>query len=692
MKKLLTFPFLVGLILSVGSSCNDSDDEIIEKGPSLTLAQTEVQVSADGGTCSIGYRLENPVEGAAVTVNPENQEWATDFVVDESSSTIYFEVAANEALEERSIKVSVSYPQIADAVSFTVVQAGAAPAPFEITIREVTTSSLTVDVTPLDKEMVYIVFLNTREYIEQFQLTTDEALHEDDLKYIESTGYPISNFCSKGDLKDKTMSARPDTEYVVYAYGINPETGDMLTRIVYADATTPDIDKVDAKFKIEAEIYSTIADVTVTPENYDGYYFFEAYQTSTINPELSLFEICSNSFSNVVMSYEMFGYDKAAILAACCKGPGFRRIELQAETKYTIVAYAVSEDLLVCSEPSVLEIETSGVTTSKNILDITVSNITARTADVTITTTNEDPYVYVLLDSEDLAEAGETDEDVLDYITTRYYLGYYSIGDESYSLSKLTPDSEYAVCAFGYLSGDVTTKLFRADFATKPETVGSVSIEIPCDEYYDISAIYAIDPSAISGWDSFYDVYLPLQPVLSPEGAKADLYYAVYDYESYFDTTADAELKSEVYYNACYEEPRDPEGSLYTLYYDDTVIVIGFAVDEQGNWGPLYKSKPFTITTSGVSDAQQFIDKYVNLYNPQAVKAAATRAPLLTKSRHSGVSDQGMTPGVTRRPTPLAREQATYRGGELKAFRSIGGQISDRMIDSHDTSRRTLRD
>ena len=689
MKKLLSFPMLLGLILSVGS-CSSSDDDVLDQGPVLTLAQSEVQVSAEGGSCTVAYKLENPVEGASLTVSPETQEWVSDFTVDEAASTIAFEVAANTANEERSVKVSVSYPRLSEELSFTIVQAGVEPAPFEITIKDVTTSSLTVDVTPRDKEMTYVVFWNTQEYIDKLSLDTDEALHEDDLKYIESTGYSIADFCSTGDLKDKVLSVYPDTEYVVYAYGIDVESGEMLTDIVYAYTTTPAVDKVDARFNIEAEIYSKIADVTVTPENYVGYYFFEAYETASIDPSLSLFEICSNSFNNLVMSYEMFGCAKEDILASCNKGQGFRRIELQAETKYTVVAYAVSEDLLVCSDPSVLEIETSAAVTSKNILEITISNLKARSADVKITTTNEDPYVYVLLDAEDLDEAGESNQEVLDYITSNYYLGYYSIGDEEYSLSKLSPNSKYAVCAFGYLSGTVTTDLFRADFTTPEATVGSVSIEIPCDEYYDIGAIYEIDPSAVSGWDSFYDVYLPLQPILTPEGATADLYYAVYDYESYFDTTSDADLQAEVYYNACYQEPRNPEGSLYTLYYDDTVIALGFAIDEEGNWGPLFKSKPFTITTSGVSDAQQFIDKYVNLYNPQS--APATRAPLLTKASRGERSDLGMTPGVTRRATPAAPKQVTYQGGELKVFRPKCEGMPDFTGTVPEFSRRSLRD
>lgn len=120
------------------------------------------------------------------------------------------------------------------------------------------------------------------------------------------------------------------------------------------------------------------------------------------------------------------------------------------------------------------------------------------------------------------------------------------------------------------------------------------------------------------------------------------------------------------------------------------MIALGFGIDEEGNWGPLFKSKPFTITTSGVSDAQQFIDKYVNLYNPQS--APATRAPLLTKASRGERSDLGMTPGVTRRATPAAPKQVTYQGGELKVFRPKCEGMPDFTGTVPEFSRRSLRD
>ena len=45
---------LLGLILSVGS-CSSSDDDVLDQGPVLTLAQSEVQVSAEGGSCTVAY-------------------------------------------------------------------------------------------------------------------------------------------------------------------------------------------------------------------------------------------------------------------------------------------------------------------------------------------------------------------------------------------------------------------------------------------------------------------------------------------------------------------------------------------------------------------------------------------------------------------------------------------------------------
>ena len=41
----------------------------------LTLAQTLVEVTAEGGHFEVGYTLNNPIDGEKVTVNSEDKKW-----------------------------------------------------------------------------------------------------------------------------------------------------------------------------------------------------------------------------------------------------------------------------------------------------------------------------------------------------------------------------------------------------------------------------------------------------------------------------------------------------------------------------------------------------------------------------------------------------------------------------------------
>lgn len=586
--------------------------------PTLTIEESIISVPAEGGTYSVNYELTNPTEDGVLTVVPESdEEWVSDFTIDESASAICFEVYANESESGRSLSVTVSYTGLESGVTFTIEQEGLTeiPVPFEITPKSIESNSFTVDVTPYDKEMSYVLFAKTKQYIDETGLDSDDALFEDDMKDIESSGQSIEDFCITGDLTDKAFSAEPNTEYVVYAYGVDPGNSDRLTDIVRTNVTTLEEEKEVIVFNISAEVDGITAEVTVTPQNYEGYYYCEYYETSSLNPDQPLLDICSTSFyDNVVSIYLTYGYTNEQILErTCSKGEkAFQFSNLKEDTEYTIVAYAVNENLEVYADPTKTEI-VSGNLASDNVIAITVSDIKERSANVSITTTNDDLYVYFDLDPEELAEAGQTDGEILEYIKSNYYLGFGYSGDLSFTLDNLSPATTYTIVAFGYTSGTVTTDLVRKDFTTEEAVTSDVTIVLDCDRYYDIAEIYEIDPSAVSGWDRFYDIYLPVKPVVqNADGEDVDLFYTVYEYDSSFDTATEQELQERIYNNACLGKPKDPQGELFTFYYDETVIAIGFAVDADGNWGPLYKSEPFTVTADGVSDAQEFIDLYAS--------------------------------------------------------------------------------
>ena len=38
-------------------------------------------------------------------------------------------------------------------------------------------------------------------------------------------------------------------------------------------------------------------------------------------------------------------------------------------------------------------------------------------------------------------------------------------------------------------------------------------------------------------------------------------------------------------------------------------VLVGFAVDDNGDWGPIWKSEPFTMSLEGASDPYDYINR-----------------------------------------------------------------------------------
>lgn len=91
----------------------------VNEAPVLELGQTTVTIGSTGGSGSVSYKVTNPVEGTKPTAKAEANDWVSDIAVTDAAIT--FNVAANPETAARSVKVTVSYPNAADA-EFTISQ------------------------------------------------------------------------------------------------------------------------------------------------------------------------------------------------------------------------------------------------------------------------------------------------------------------------------------------------------------------------------------------------------------------------------------------------------------------------------------------------------------------------------------------------------------------------------------------
>lgn len=649
----------------------------VQPDPTLELSQTEVAVPAEGGTYSVAFKVTNPKDGAEVTVAAPEVDWVTNVVVGESDIT--FDVAKNETTEARTAKVAVSYPGIEPDAEFTISQEAGEPAPFVITVKNITETTATYDIIPNDPKMTYVCFATSQEYIDFNGLTTDDALYADDMEYIDSQiayGYSFEDFTATGELIDSPVSGMmPNSEYVVYAYGVNPDTHARLTDIVYARFTTLAVEMIDASFSFsEPEVNGPVVTVTVTPDNYDGYWTAYAFETSSLDSETSLYDLCNENWSSILSIFQMFGYTAEETLEMnCLKGEQTISFELNPSTSYTLAAFAVNDKALAASDPSSLEVTTGAVEPSDNVITIEVSDITGTSAMVSFIPSNDDPYAFDVWPSEYFE--GLSDSEILNMCASsspNETSGYFSS-----KLSGVEPQTSYTAVAFGYQAGVPTTDLFKYTFTTADPVTGPIDFELKFDAYYDASATADALRSAGYTNDAEYfdsmveagiDALMPVEAVTTPK--VGTFYYAIFeDVEGNHTDDPNEYITYLQYYGS------SSDSAYYSLNYDMPLFAVGVAFDDNGEPGPVWVSEPFTLTKDGVSDPQDFVDY---LYPSSSTTTTSLKAFAASKDNRSLTSMNSAS--RVERFTPSAapaKIAASNKGGEVICVRPVNFKTPD---------------
>lgn len=613
MRKAYLFTSILALA-AVLSACNE-DQKTAE--PKLTLGQTEVTVPVEGGEYSVTWEVENPIEGARPAVEQQDGTgWVSDLRTDEG--TILFTVASNECEESRECVVTVTYSS-APETSFTIVQSGtmgegAKEYSLEINLKELNESQIVVDVIPSDPNMTYFLMCDMMENLEDMGLTTDYAILKSDSVWIEggiSSGMHYSDFVDKGEkLNYRYRQCLPETDYIIYGYGYDTLSRTRTTDLIKLNVTTAEITLTDVDFILETEVDGTTITCHTIPVDYDGLYYVDCYDKPTLDFGLAsgqtLYELCYNDFATIIDIYQnMFGVSfEDTMEYYTLSGESTKEwSDRVSQMQYTIVAYPLNEDGVVVGEPTVAEVTTGSVVEkSDNVLTISVDNLTAYTATLNVTTTNNDPYIALELNPE--VFEGMSDEETMKYILSMYYWGQDVCGDYTEELNDLTPETEYTIYAFGIEDNQYTTQLWTYKFTTPALEIADVILTMDFDKYYDVQEVLAIDPSMA---DVVVDMeYFPaVMPVeVSTDPAGCGYYYALLN-KAYYNYDTDEEF----YVMLNSREPyTDPVLYLFPSYNVEYILV-GAAKDENGNWGPLQKYDVI-CTEDGVSDAQEFVDAH----------------------------------------------------------------------------------
>lgn len=595
----------LGLVASLSSCKDDKKPEPKPDPAEFAVVEDEVAVPFEGGAAQVTYTLENPVEGGviafqsdAVWVNTE--DLSTDGV-------IKFNVDPNEEKAERTAKVTVTYGELSD--SFVVKQAPyVEPAPFEIIIPEekITTTAVSFQVIPLDKEMTYISMLVDKALFDQF--ATPEEYIQDDIayftQYADMYGMTLEDFLSeyalmKGDSElSEVTGLSPETDYIVYAYGMTAQA-EVLTEFCYEQVKTKAPEKVDISFQIECEVDGPMVNAEVTPSVNNQKYVFDAVAKADYTTDAELKSAYQSYLSEMAAMYEMFGMSAEDFVNEISNtGKATISLELSASTAYIGFAVAIDNTAILVSDLTIKEFTTGEVEPSDNKITVEITNVTARTADLKITTTNNDPYVF----GTDMKAnwEGMSDEEILNELITNYNLDQLvHSGNYETKMSGYNPNTEYISFTFGYLAGTATTDLIRVEFKTKEAEQSDVTFKLLHDKYFNGDEVEAEYPSDFYGATGY--AVLPVTVEALPVDKVSDYVYHILE----GDITDISEYSDDEIVQFLLQQGINSPSTYFYLTFDSTSTIVGFAIDNDGNYGPVSREL-LTLPKDGVSPIDEF--------------------------------------------------------------------------------------
>ncbi len=338
--------------------------EEVVPDPEISLNTTEVNVPHKGGIAEMTYTLTNPVEGAELTA-ATTAEWISDLNTSVEGK-ITFTVAPNEVSTPRSAIVELTYPGMETKPQFTVEQAAAEEkAVFKITLSNPTTNSFIMNLELLVPDMKYFYHVLPASAVAE--CPTDDDLYAYDVAFYEdldaSTGlgwqaWAIDDLQTTSIRDCKITNMMPDTEYVVYAYGVD----DNLTRttpITRATIRTQAPQMLNVQFNIEL-LSDTAGEIKaeVTAEGYNGYFVAKVFTNVDAGDtdEIVLDKI-SQYWTDEVKMAGWIGYTFEQLMSQHgAIGSTIVTRSTDPGQKCYVYAFAVDENALRCSKITILPV------------------------------------------------------------------------------------------------------------------------------------------------------------------------------------------------------------------------------------------------------------------------------------------------------------------------------------------------
>ena len=506
---------------------------------------------------------------------------------------------------------------------------------FVIEVKNITDTSVEFTITPEDEEMTYIAMMTTKEYFDKFE--DDDAYIMDDLMWLDDAAYDagvelseyLEGVLKKGAISDTQDMLDPETEYIVYAFGLS-NNGIVTTSLYKQTFTTLSTELTELNFEIEVtDIGYDTATITVTPDNDKAFYFVNVFSLEdyqNYGGDESAFVAHINKLRNYYYGLGATADQMVANLGYV--GAKSLSVEdLRAGTKYMAYAIGIDERFVANSVATVVEFETVAAQTSDLTFEVELTNIEYDHIEGSVTPSNNDDTYICSVQYASALEWSESEEafveSIVDDITAWGNIenslrkGVMSLD----GISGLQSETDYIIVCFGY-DGAPTTAPHITHFTT-PAATGNPEDLVVTFEVSDIThnSVYVTTTPSVGAYYFTYYVETEYFDLLIDDYGSVDARVAYLanseiDYGAeWFDCSRAEYLyelgaslgKEKNFYNQL--EP----ATEYVAYAIAVDMETGELASEKG-----FVSEPFRTLDKVVSDAAVTIE-FGNYYDGSAL-------------------------------------------------------------------------
>lgn len=487
LRVLLSAVMAATFFLAAG--CRPQEKEKSE----IILSEENIEVNSSGGQFTVTYEFRGSAD--ELTAEP-SASWINGIDLS-GKGIIRFNVDRNGGDGDRTATLELSVPSVSDPAVLTVVQK--ASQPFEVQISNVSETGIDFKVVPEDDGMTYVATIVDKERFDR--IGGKDKYFENIVNFYRSEAekyeMTVEEFLEKSEALvkgEQTLNIRnlsTGTGYVIVVFGMDLDCT-LLSRIVVEEFTTKTAEKLDITFDISYEITGNRVMMSVTPSDDKVFYYFNIIKKSDADVSGKDFE---NDLQAMISSFISNGTSvgmtvSEVISEICSKGKAeYDYKSIDPLTDFLGYAFAVSESGLICSEVVSEPFRTGDVNPSENRISLVVENVSSDRADISVVTTNTDPYVLII-DKASNWEPFVTDQEKIDELFSgRNLEKYVRNGNADGTIKDLVPETDYIVMAIGYFYGKPTTGLVKAEFRTlREETADQMTFEFTVDNVTSFGA------------------------------------------------------------------------------------------------------------------------------------------------------------------------------------------------------------